>query len=166
MINLRDIPVSIFPDGHKHINAAGFKWYGDSITLDLARKINQGLKEKGFASINWVAGIGSFTYQYNTRDTFGSAIKATFGVVNGENREIFKDPKTDNGTKKSAKGLIAVYYDDTVGTYVKEDQVSWKEVMDCAYITVFQNGELLLEHSLEDIRNRLKRSSQVVKAIA
>src|SRR6185436_2028771 len=56
-------------------NAAGFKEldphigliYGDSITLTLAKNINERLKTKGFASTNWVAGIGSYTYQYNTR---------------------------------------------------------------------------------------------------
>ena len=34
-----------------------------------------------------------------------SAIKATWGQVNGEARELFKDPKTDNGIKKVARGF-------------------------------------------------------------
>jgi len=55
--------------------------YGDSITLDRARQICQRLMDKGFASINWVAGVGSYTYQYVTRDTFGWAMKATYGEV-------------------------------------------------------------------------------------
>ena len=66
------------------------------------------MKAKGFASTNVVLGIGSFTYQYNTRDTFGFAMKATYGEVNGEGRAIFKDPITDDGTKKSAKGLMKI----------------------------------------------------------
>ena len=45
--------------------------YGDSITLERANEICRRLEEKGFASTNVVLGIGSFTYQYNTRDTFG-----------------------------------------------------------------------------------------------
>jgi nicotinamide phosphoribosyltransferase len=36
-------------------------------------------------------------------------MKATYGKVNGEGWAIFKDPKTDDGTKKLAKGLIAVH---------------------------------------------------------
>ena len=45
--------------------------YGDSITLERADEICRRLEAKGFASTNVVLGIGSFTYQYNTRDTFG-----------------------------------------------------------------------------------------------
>ncbi len=55
-----------------------------------------------------VFGIGSYTYQHVTRDSFGTAIKATFGVVGGEDRVLFKAPKTDNGTKNSARGLLRV----------------------------------------------------------
>ena len=128
--------------------------YGDSITLELATRINEGLKAKGFASINWVAGIGSYTYQYNTRDTFGSAMKATFGRVNGEDREIFKNPKTDSGTKRSAKGLIAVHRNGD-GTFYKTDQTTWDDVQHCALETVFQDGKLMRDHTLSEIRTRL-----------
>jgi len=82
--------------------------YGDSITLERAKHILDGLAAKGFASSNIVLGIGSYTYQYMTRDSFGFAMKATWGQVNGEGRDIFKDPITDSGLKKSAKGLLRV----------------------------------------------------------
>src|SRR3954454_6952499 len=71
--------------------------YGDSITLARAEAILSGLKAKGFASGNVVLGVGSYTYQYVTRDTFGFAVKSTYGEVNGVGREIFKDPVTDDG---------------------------------------------------------------------
>ena len=58
--------------------------YGDSITIDRADEICARLEAKGFASTNVVLGIGSFTYQYNTRDTFGFAMKATYVEVEGE----------------------------------------------------------------------------------
>jgi len=45
--------------------------YGDSITLDRQLEIYERLELKGFASTNIVLGVGSFTYQYNTRDTLG-----------------------------------------------------------------------------------------------
>ncbi|MGI4156984.1 nicotinate phosphoribosyltransferase, partial [Klebsiella pneumoniae] len=52
--------------------------YGDSINYERAQQICEGLKEKGFASINVVLGVGSFSYQFNTRDTHGFAIKGQF----------------------------------------------------------------------------------------
>ena len=111
--------------GYKELDPHIGAIYGDSITLARAENICARLKAKGFASTNVVLGIGSFTYQYNTRDTFGFAMKATYGEVAGEGREIFKDPITDNGTKKSAKGLLRVEK-GLQGIELKE-QVSWEE---------------------------------------
>ncbi len=143
-------------------NAKGYKElvpqigaiYGDSITIDRATQICEELKKKGFASTNVVLGIGSFTYQYNTRDTFGFAMKATYGEVNGEGRAIFKDPITDDGTKKSAKGLMKIDLVD--GNYTLTDNVSWNEEQQGEMKEVFRDGKLLIDHALEDIRKRVR----------
>jgi nicotinamide phosphoribosyltransferase len=144
-------------------NAKGYKElipkigaiYGDSITIDRATQICERLKQKGFASTNVVLGIGSYTYQYNTRDTFGFAMKATYGEVNGEGREIYKDPITDDGTKKSAKGLIQIYKDQN-GYYQLKDQCSWEEEKQGELKEVFRDGKLLIDDSLANIRKRVK----------
>ena len=128
--------------------------YGDSITIDRATQICERLKAKGFSSTNVVLGIGSYTYQYNTRDTFGFAMKATYGEVNGEGREIFKDPVTDDGTKKSAKGLMKVVLEN--GNYKLIDQVSWEEEKSGELKEVFRDGKLLLDDSLSEIRKRVR----------
>jgi nicotinamide phosphoribosyltransferase len=128
--------------------------YGDSITLERAEEICERLKQNGFASTNVVLGIGSFTYQYNTRDTFGFAMKATYGEVNGQGREIFKDPITDDGTKKSAKGLIKIIFNN--GEYEMVDQVSWPDEKKGELMEVFRDGKLLIDQSLDEIRNRLR----------
>lgn len=86
--------------------------YGDSITLERCEAICKRLQAKGFASTNVVFGVGSFTYQYITRDSLGFAMKATSVVINGEKKAIFKDPKTDNGDKKSQYGEVKVYLED------------------------------------------------------
>ena len=130
--------------------------YGDSINLERQVEILEGLKQKGFASYNVVLGIGSFTYEYVTRDTFGFAMKATYGEVNGEGRDIFKDPKTDDGTKKSAKGLMQVYLDKKTSQLALKDQCSWGEEKQGELKTVFKNGKLLVDWSLSEIRERLK----------
>ena len=127
--------------------------YGDSINIDRATRICERLKEKGFASTNVVLGIGSYTYQYNTRDTFGFAMKATYGEVNGEGREIFKDPVTDDGTKKSAKGLMKIVSQN--GMFKLIDQVSWDEEKTGELKEVFRDGKLLIDQSLAEIRARV-----------
>lgn len=127
--------------------------YGDSITLERAEQICARLEAKGFASTNVVLGIGSYTYNYNTRDTLGIAIKSTYCEVNGEKREIFKDPITDNGTKKSARGLLSVIFED--GNYKLLDRCSEEQENSGCLELVFENGKLLKETSLSEIRNRL-----------
>jgi len=112
--------------------------YGDSITLERAETILRRLAKKGFASSNIVLGIGSYTYQHVTRDSHGFAMKATSGVVNGERRDIFKDPKTDDGTKKSARGLLRVELVD--GEYVLHDQQTEEQEDQGELQTVFRDG--------------------------
>ena len=127
--------------------------YGDSITLTRAEAILSGLKAKGFASSNVVFGAGSYTYQYATRDTFGFAVKSTYGEVNGVGREIYKDPKTDDGIKKSARGRLKVTNID--GVYCMADrQATIDEPDDCMRL-VFRDGKLLVDDSIAAIRGRL-----------
>lgn len=131
--------------------------YGDSITLDRQKEIYRRLEAKGFAATNLVLGIGSYTYQYRTRDSLGFAMKATWCQVNGEPREIFKSPKTDSGMKKSLKGLIRVDKDEN-GIYYATDCVSREQEAGGCLETVFENGKLLKEVSMTEIRERLCRS--------
>ena len=102
-----------------------------------------------------IFGIGSYTYQYNTRDTFGFAMKATAGEVDGELREIFKDPATDGGTKTSARGLLAVDRDAS-GALRLDEQTTWERVRNCAFEPVFRDGDLLRNETLADIRLRVR----------
>ena len=140
-------------EGYKTLDSHIGAIYGDSITTDRMREILERLEEKKFASDNVVFGVGSFTYQYNTRDTFNFAIKATAGKVNGEYREIYKDPKTGDGSKKSARGFIRVDLVD--GEYVPTYPVSHKESGYGELVPVFTDGMLLVDQSLEQIRSRL-----------
>ena len=161
------------------INAQGYKVldphigaiYGDSINLDRQIQIYQRLEAKGFAATNIVLGVGSFTYQMNTRDTFGFAAKGGwFQVLNEDgstsDHDIYKDPVTDDGTKKSPKGLLQVQevlkeVNSDGGLkhshYVLKDQCTWEEEKQGALKTIFKDGKLVSETTLADIRQRLNR---------
>lgn len=136
--------------GYKQLDAHIGLIYGDSITIEKCKEICKKLESKGFASTNVVFGIGSYTYQYVTRDTFGFAMKATYGVINGVPQEIYKDPKTDGGVKKSAKGLLKVNDDFTLS-----ECVTWDEAKQGQLKTVFKDGVLINDVSLETIRKRI-----------
>jgi len=138
--------------GYKELNECIGLIYGDSITPDRANTILKTLKEMGFASSCCVFGIGSYTYNYSTRDSIGAAMKATCGIVDGEVRHIFKNPKTDSGLKKSAKGYLRVELENS--DYVLYDGQMNDEGGELK--EVFNSGKLLKEYSIEEIRNNLK----------
>jgi nicotinamide phosphoribosyltransferase len=128
------------------VTAQGFKVlhervgliYGDSITLERAKLILQRLKDNGFASTNVVFGVGSYTCQYLTRDSLGMAIKATAATVNGVLHALSKDPVTDDGTKKSAKGLLRV--EKQGDDFVLYDQQTWDEEAQGELKPIFIDG--------------------------
>jgi nicotinamide phosphoribosyltransferase len=127
--------------------------YGDSITPKRANQILSNLADMGYASCNCVFGIGSYTYNYSTRDSIGGAMKSTSGVVDGVRRSIFKDPKTDNGLKKSAKGLLRVEIQN--GDYLLlDDQTEEQEKLGELKL-VYEDGILVKETSLAEIRSLL-----------
>jgi nicotinamide phosphoribosyltransferase len=152
---------TITDKGYKILDSHIGAIYGDSINLQRAEAICEGLKCKGFAS-QVVFGIGSYTYQYNTRDTFGLAMKATYVEVNGEGREIFKNPVTDDGTKKSATGLLQVKEES--GSYILHDKVSWDEEKNSELKTVFKDGKLVKEYSLREIRKIIHENRKIHRA--
>lgn len=151
------------------VNSKGYKVldphigaiYGDSITLDRFEEILRQLKAKGFASSNIVVGVGSFTYAYNTRDTFGFAVKSTYSIVNGEERFLFKDPKTDDGTKRSQRGMVAVLnngteFKDGLGVVGITDLYLENELS-----LVFNNGELKKHFTLDQIRENVDKELEL-----
>lgn len=132
--------------------------YGDSITLPLADKILAGLMHRGFSSTNVVLGIGSYTYAYNTRDALGWAMKATAGKVDGEEIEIFKQPKTDSGMKNSARGWLRVVKNDS-GDYRLIDRAPREDALTLSeHREVFRDGKLLVDERWADIRKRVLAS--------
>lgn len=143
--------------GHKLLNEHIGLIYGDSITTQRCLTILERLEGQGYASGNVVFGVGSFTYQCVTRDTFGFAVKATYTVVNGKAIAIFKDPKTDS-KKKSAKGLLQVVRaeDDPEGELLLIDNVSPEvEQGDNLLTRRFYNGQFFNMTTIDEIRTRL-----------
>ncbi|AZV56494.1 nicotinate phosphoribosyltransferase [Clostridium sp. AWRP] len=146
--------------GYKVLNSKIGTIYGDSITVQRCEQICKELEEKGFAVNNCTFGIGSYTYQYNTRDTFGFALKATYAVIDGKEKFIFKDPKTDKDNfKKSQKGMCYVYKNGQDILY--KDELTIEEQAKCKdnlLQVVFKDGKLIKDYSLKEIRNRLYES--------
>lgn len=151
---------TINEQGYKVLDPRIGAIYGDSITRDRANDICRRLADKGFASTNVVFGIGSYTYRYVTRDTFGFAMKATAVTINGEERAIFKDPITDSGEKKSARGRMVVKRED--GKLKLIDNLNLAEQRALSehdqLRPVWIDGQFVHRTTFDTIRERVARS--------
>ena len=152
---------TITEQGYKILDSHIGLLYGDAITLEKANKICSRLADNGFASTNVVFGIGSFTYTFVTRDSLGYALKATYAKINGEETFIQKDPKTDtDNLKKSLTGKVAVIVGEDgeikVVDHLTEEQE--KNYPNNLLRTIFKDGKLYNELTLQDVKNNLKNS--------
>jgi nicotinamide phosphoribosyltransferase len=144
--------------GYKLLDSHIGAIYGDSITIERQLEIHRRLEAKGFVP-SVVLGIGSFTYQYVTRDTHGSAVKATaIKLNNGDWQGIFKQPKTD-ANKNSAKGLMKVQFNGD-GILECLQGVSEEEEGEGELRTIFFDGDIYNETTLTEIRSVVE--SQIV----
>ena len=144
--------------------------YGDSITPERQRQIYERLAAKGFAATNIVLGVGSFTYQYNTRDTLGFAAKGAWfevkepkeysedGLDFGGTKKsynIYKDPVTDDGTKKSLKGLLHVNWDAVKGGYFVKTECTPEEENVGLLQVIYEDGKFYNQTTLSEVRKNL-----------
>lgn len=148
--------------GYKELDSHIGLIYGDGMFEARIRDINKRLKGKGFASTNWVAGIGSYSYQMVTRDTFGSAVKATYVEINGVGQNIQKDPATDDGTKKSATGRLAVAHKANGELYLIQGATD-DQIANSILQPVFRDGEFLKFQSFAEVRENLKRNTEILE---
>lgn len=152
----------IFPGGttstgHRKLDPHIGAIYGDSITIAKADEICRRLHEKNFSTDFGPLGIGSYSFRYTTRDTYGFAMKATACEVDGVPMNLFKDPVTDGGKalKKSAKGLLHVDFDPTTKDYTLQQEVSKEMEQTGALIPVFKDDKLLVKYTFQQCRDRL-----------
>lgn len=145
------------------VNEKGFKQldehvgciYGDAISRDRAEEITDRLRANGFASSNIVFGVGSYTYQFNTRDTLGQAMKATSVEIDGVQKSIFKKPATDDGVKNSARGRLAVARNESGLLYVVEDANRAQE--EASLLRPFwRDGKFLVKETFDVVRARAR----------
>lgn len=153
------------------INSKGYKVldphigviYGDGCTLQNVETIWLELEKRGFAANCINFGVGAFCFSAIvedkkliavTRDTFGIAMKATYGIIDGKKLMIYKDPKTDtNNLKKSHKGCCEVYYDENGKLACKDGLMDMSE--NTVLETVFKDGQLVKEYTFTEVRNIL-----------
>lgn len=145
------------------VNSKGYKVLknvriiqGDGVNEQSIHQILERLKAEGFSASNIAFGIGGALLQKIDRDTLKFAYKASAIVANGKLIEVYKQPITDSG-KNSKKGRLDLIKTEA-GEYetVKLETADKRAAENSQMRTVFENGELLVDDSLDEIRSRAK----------
>jgi nicotinamide phosphoribosyltransferase len=148
------------------INSKGYKVLkhvriiqGDGVNEQSIHDILTRLKSDGFSASNIAFGMGGALLQKINRDTLKFAYKCSAVVVDGKLREVYKQPVTDS-VKVSKSGRLDLIKNDK-GEYetVKLPDLNAIAMENSVMRTVFENGELLIDDSLEEIRKRANSES-------
>ncbi len=126
---------------------------GDGVCAATIEAILSAMKIQGLSADNLAFGMGAELLQKVNRDTQQFAMKASAVRINGEWRDVYKDPVTDPG-KRSKRGRLALIRDEQGYRTVNHSDAR----RDNELIPVFRNGRLLREWSLEQVRTQLNNA--------
>ncbi|KAJ1357192.1 hypothetical protein KIN20_015273 [Parelaphostrongylus tenuis] len=144
-------PVTVNSRGYKILPAYLRVVQGDGINYESTAAILAALMEAGWSTDNVVFGAGGALLQRIDRDTQKCAFKCSHVVVNGEQRDVYKNPATDKG-KRSKKGYLTLELTSTGSLETVQEGLGdpKKDLLQ----TVFENGHLLVDWTLDEIRKR------------
>lgn len=124
---------------------------GDGVNEASIRGILMNLQFAGYSADNVTFGCGGYLLQIPHRDTQRFAQKCSAAKINGEWIDVYKDPITDSG-KKSKRGRITLLQKEKEFMTVRESETinypEWSEALE----TIWEDGKLLVEYTLSDIR--------------
>ncbi len=159
-------PVEIVPEAIERlmkkfgfsVNSKGYKVLppyvrviqGDGVCATAIAAILAELQKRGLSADNLGFGMGGELLQKINRDTQKFAMKASAICINGVWRDVYKDPITDQG-KRSKKGRLALIKDDEGYKTVPLSNVTQDENQ---LITIFNNGKLVKDYTLEQVRQK------------
>lgn len=137
--------------GYKVLNPKIRIIQGDGVNYESICEILEHLKNHGWSADNVAFGMGGALLQKVHRDTQKFAFKCSCATINGEDRDVYKDPATDHG-KKSKRGRLKL---------VKENEIYITKALDedgeDILQTVFENGKILREIDFQGVKDNSLR---------
>jgi nicotinamide phosphoribosyltransferase len=121
---------------------------GDGIDFDTLTAILEAMKAKKWSADNIAFGSGGGLLQKLHRDTLKFAFKCSSATVASAERDVFKEPITDNGKRSKAGRMKLVR---TTGGYATIPAHADGEDL---LVEVFRDGVVLRDWSFADIRAR------------
>lgn len=136
---------------------------GDGVNPKSIAAILERIIGEGFSASNLAFGMGGALLQKCDRDTMAFAYKASAARVNGQWRDVYKDPVTDAG-KRSKRGLLGLAADgDSFRTVaVRDGDFTPVDGSANRLEPVWRNGTLLRDDTLAAIRGRVAAHDAVI----
>lgn len=136
--------------GYKVFNKYAIIW-GDGVTPDIIEDMLKYVIFRGYSADVIAFGSGGDIMQNVNRDTSRFAVKCSSITVNGVQRDVFKDPITDQG-KTSKKGRVASFWNNKTKEYfVGVDGKVYPDSIEVLE-TVFENGIFVKEYTFDEVR--------------
>ncbi len=136
---------------------------GDGVNQTSIRAILQRLKDEGFSASNIAFGIGGSLLQKIDRDTLKFAYKCSAIIVDGKLREVYKQPITDSG-KNSKRGRLDLILSGGKYESIKLERAEQISDEGSVLRVVYENGEMLIDENLDEIRKRAATGFQNLTA--
>ncbi len=138
--------------GYKVLNPHIRIIQSDGVDFEMLHSILESLQKAGFSADNIAFGSGGGLLQRLNRDTLKFAFKCAAVTVNGQDREVFKNPVTDHGKRSKSGRMKLVKVQGPRGpTYqtVPRDQSGEDQLVE-----VFRDGEILKDWKFSEVRRR------------
>jgi nicotinamide phosphoribosyltransferase len=169
VMTLKEVFRILFDKFGYTMNSKGFKVLppqvrviqGDGVNYESIKSMLETLKNEGIATENLVLGMGGKLLQAGIdRDTQNFAVKACYAEIDGKSVDIVKSPTEMDADgnikpsfKKSKKGLMKLVKTENGYTTLTSSEEGYDEAKD-ELVTIFENGKLLVDDSIETIRTR------------
>lgn len=125
---------------------------GDGINEATIRKIYSEMHRNSLSSCNIIFGMGGALLQHCDRDWFKFAMKCSAMQINGEWKDLYKDPDTDS-VKRSKKGRVVTFKDADGKLFSdREELAQTNHAITNQMVTVWENGQFVTEYKFEEIR--------------
>ena len=131
---------------------------GDGIDVTTIEKILKSMKQYKLSADNIAFGQGGGLLQQVNRDTLEFAMKCSAIKINGEWKDVWKDPVTDHG-KSSKRGRLALMYQCGLGSCgYRTVRVENCRKEDNLLRTVYRNGIEMNQTTFAEVRERANKA--------
>lgn len=125
---------------------------GDGMNPQSIAEVLDAMVQQGYSASNVAFGMGGALLQRVDRDTQQFAYKCSSITINGEATPVFKDPATDPGKRSKAGRLDLIKDQQGYRTIVLDGANDGHTDHQSSLETVYENGQLLQEYTLEKVR--------------